>query len=185
MLKAIHSKKGLQLCLGLLIGIVFGFLLQKGGATRYDVIMGQLLLQDFTVVKIMLSAVVTGMIGVHLLKNLKMARLHLKSGSFGQNLIGGLIFGVGFGLLGYCPGAVAGAAGEGALDAIFGGIIGMLIGTGIFATLYPKLQKKILDIGYFGELSLPELLKLNEWLVIMVVCAAIIVLLFTIEKAGL
>ncbi|MGB2807926.1 MAG: YeeE/YedE thiosulfate transporter family protein [Sedimentisphaerales bacterium] len=185
MLEAIHTKKGLQLCLGLLIGISFGFLLQKGGVTRYDVIIGQLLLQDFKVVKIMLSAVITGMIGVHLLKSLKMARLHLKSGSLGQNVIGGLIFGIGFSLLGYCPGTVAGAAGQGSLDAIFGGIVGMLIGAGIFAAIFPKLQKRILKIGYFGELSLPQLLKIDEWLVIMIVCAAIVALLFTIEKAGL
>ena len=185
MLEAIHTKKGLQLCLGLLIGVVFGFLLQKGGVTNYDVLIGQLLLKDFTVVKIMLSAVVTGMIGVHLLKSLKMARLHLKSGSLGQNVIGGLIFGIGFGLLGYCPGTVAGAAGQGALDAIFGGIVGMLIGAGLFAAIFPKLQKRILKVGYFGELSLPQLLKVNAWLVIIVVCAAMIVLLFTIEKAGL
>ncbi len=185
MLEAIHTKKGPQLCLGLLIGIVFGFLLQKGGATRYDVIIRQLLLQDFTVVKIMLSAVVTGMIGVHLLKSMKMARLHLKSGSLGQNVIGGLIFGIGFGLLGYCPGTVAGAAGQGALDAIFGGIVGMLIGAGIFAAIFPKLQKRILGIGYFGELSLAQFLKINEWLVIMILCAAIVALLFAMEKSGL
>ena len=185
MLEAIHTKKGLQLCLGLMIGIVFGFLLQKGGATRYGVIIGQLLLQDFTVVKIMLSAVVTGMIGVHLLQSLKMARLHLKSGSLGQNVIGGLIFGIGFGLLGYCPGTVAGAAGQGSLDAIFGGIVGMLIGAAFFAAIYPKLQEKILKIGDFGELSLPKLLKINVWLVIIVISAAIIALLFIMEKSAL
>lgn len=185
MLESIHAKKGVQLCLGLLIGIIFGFLLQKGSATRYDVIIGQLLLQDFTVVKIMLSAVVTGMIGVHLLKSLGMAQLHLKSGSLGQNVIGGLIFGIGFGLLGYCPGTVAGAAGQGSLDAIFGGIVGMLIGTGIFAALFPKLQKRILKIGDFGELSLPQLLKINAWLIIMIVCAAIVALLLALEKSGL
>jgi hypothetical protein len=149
------------------------------------VIIGQLLLKDFTVVKIMLSAVVTGMIGVYLLKGLKVTRLHLKSGSFGQNVIGGLIFGIGFGLLGYCPGTVAGAAGQGSLDALFGGILGMLIGAGLFAAMFPKLQKKFLKIGYFGELSLPQLLKVNAWLVIIIVCAAIIALLFTIEKTGL
>lgn len=185
MLEAVHSKKWLQLCLGLLIGIMFGFLLQKGGVTNYDVLIGQLLLKDFTVVKIMLSAVVTGMIGVYLLKVLKVARLHLKSGSFGQNVIGGLIFGIGFGLLGYCPGTVAGAAGQGSLDALFGGIVGMLIGAGLFAAMFPKLQKKILKVGYFGELSLPQLLNVNAWFVIIIVCAAIIALLFTIEKAGL
>lgn len=70
MLTRLHSSKGGQLVLGFLAGVVFGFLLQKGGATKYDVIIGQLLLEDFTVVKIMLSAVVVGMIGVHLLRSL-------------------------------------------------------------------------------------------------------------------
>ncbi|MDI6617040.1 MAG: hypothetical protein QME27_10005 [Syntrophaceae bacterium] len=55
---------------GLAFGLVFGFLLQKGGATKYDVIIGQLLLTDFTIVKIMLSAVVTGMIGIYAMKTL-------------------------------------------------------------------------------------------------------------------
>ncbi len=62
MLKILHENTNLQLSIGLLTGILFGFLLQKGGVTRYDVIIGQLLLTDFTVVKIMLSAVVTGML---------------------------------------------------------------------------------------------------------------------------
>ena len=62
MLKKIHGKKSIQLMIGFFTGILFGFLLQKGGVTKYDVIIGQLLLIDFTVVKIMLSAVVTGML---------------------------------------------------------------------------------------------------------------------------
>ena len=68
MLKTLHQSKGIQLAIGFFLGIVFGFLLQKGGVTQYDVIIGQLLLTDFTVLKIMLSAVVTGMIGIHLLR---------------------------------------------------------------------------------------------------------------------
>jgi len=51
-------------------------------------------------------------------------------GSIGSNVIGGLIFGVGFALLGYCPGTVAGAVGTCAFDALFGGMIGLLIGAG-------------------------------------------------------
>lgn len=185
MLKAIHSNKNLQLLLGLLIGILFGFLLHKGGVTKYDVIIGQLLLEDFTVVKIMLSAVVTGMVGVYCLNSMGLAQLHIKPGSLGQDLIGGLIFGAGFGILGYCPGTLAGAVGHGALDALFGGVPGVLIGAWLFALAYPKLEKGILARGYFGELTLPTLLKLNRWAVIVAVCAAIIVILFAMEKAGL
>ncbi len=184
MLKIIHSKKSLQLGIGLLVGIIFGFLLQKGGVTKYDVIIGQLLLTDFTVVKIMLSAVATGMVGVYLLKELGLAQLHLKDGSFGSSVIGGLIFGVGFGLLGYCPGTAAGAIGQGALDALFGGTVGILTGCWLFAAVYPKLEKTILNLGYFGELTLPQLLKVKTWPVIITACAAIIALLFGIEKAG-
>ncbi len=85
--------------LGLLFGVMFGFLLQKGGATDYNVITGQLLLTDFTVMKLMLSAVIVGMIGFHLLKHFGYAKLHAAEGSIGSNVIGGLIFGVGFALL--------------------------------------------------------------------------------------
>lgn len=61
---SLHKDKGLQIVLGLLFGIVFGFLLQKGGVTSYNVIIAQLLLTDFTVMKVMLSAVIVGMIGL-------------------------------------------------------------------------------------------------------------------------
>jgi len=184
MLKTLQSSRYVQLCLGLLTGIIFGFLLQKGGATRYDVIIGQLLLTDFTVVKIMLSAVVTGMIGLHILKSAGLARSHIKSGSFGSSVIGGLIFGVGFGMLGYCPGTVAGAVGQGSLDALCGGVVGILVGAWLFATVYPKL-KTILGKGNFGDVTLPGLLKVNAWVVIAPVSAAIVVLLFWIQRCGL
>ncbi len=62
MLKILYQNTNLQLFIGLLTGILFGFLLQKGGVTKYDVIIGQLLLIDLTVAKIMISAVVTGML---------------------------------------------------------------------------------------------------------------------------
>ena len=109
----VQAKKYGKLIWGLVFGIIFGFLLQKGGATKYDVIIGQLLLTDFTVLKIMLSASLTGMIGVYLMKSLGWVQLYPKSGSVGINVIGGLIFGVGFAVLGYCPGTIAGAIGNG------------------------------------------------------------------------
>lgn len=185
MLKTLHGRKNLQLVLGLIIGIIFGFLLQKGGVTDYNVIIGQLLLTDFTVVKIMLAASITGMLGVHLLRSLGLAQLHPKPGSIGASAIGGLIFGVGFAVLGYCPGTVAGAVGQGALDALFGGIVGILIGAGLFATLYPKLQQTILSKGDFGELTLPQVLKVNPWIVVIPVAVALTALLWWMERVGL
>lgn len=185
MLTRLHENKTAQLALGFAAGIVFGFLLHRGGVTKYDVIIAQLLLDDFTVVKVMLSAVVTGMIGVHFLRDLGLAQLHPKPGSVGTSVVGGLIFGVGFGLLGYCPGTVAGAIGNGYLDALLGGAVGMLIGSGLFAAVYPKLAAGILRKGDFGTLTLPELFKVNAWVLVVPVALALVLLLWIIERAGL
>lgn len=185
MLKSLHSKKPLQLVLALIIGILFGFLLQKGGVTKYSTIINQLLLKDFTVVKIMLSAVIAGTLGVHLLRSLGLAQLHPKPGSIGVSVIGGLIFGVGFATLGYCPGTIAGAVGQGSLDALLGGVTGILIGAGIFAAIYPGVQRAILSKGDFGELTLPQLLKLNPWLVVIPAVVILAGILFLLEKSGL
>jgi uncharacterized protein len=169
---------------GLGFGILFGFLLHKGGATKYDVIVGQLLLTDFTVLKIMLSAIVIGMIGIYFMKSLGWIKLSLKSGSVGMNVIGALIFGVGFAVLGYCPGTIAGAIGNGYLDAIVGGLAGILLGTWIFAVMYPRLKNGILKKGDFGDITIPVLLKVNDWVVVVPAVALIVLLLFWIEKAG-
>ena len=184
MLKNLHGNKGLQLGLGLLLGLCFGFLLQKGGVTTYDVIIGQLLLYDFTVVKIMLTAVLTGMIGVHALRGMGLAALHPKPGAAGSTVVGGLIFGAGFGILGYCPGTAAGAVGQGSLDALFGGVAGILIGAGIFAAVYHRIHGPVLSKGHFGEITLPELLKVNHWVVVAAVAAMIVALLLWMEKSG-
>jgi hypothetical protein len=174
-----------SLAWGFVFGIVFGFLLQKGGVTKFDVIIGQLLLTDFTVIKIMLSAVATGMIGIHLMKSLGWIQLNPKAGSWGKNAIGGLIFGLGFALLGYCPGTIAGAIGNGYLDATVGGLAGILLGAGLFAALYPGLKSSILRKGDFGNLTLPRLFRVNDWAVILPLFVLIVLVLYLIERTGL
>lgn len=170
---------------GLAFGIAFGFLLQKGGATKYDVIVGQLLFTDFTVLKIMLSAVLTGMIGIYAMKTLGWVELYPKAGSAGMNIIGGLIFGVGFAVLGYCPGTIAGAIGNGALDALVGGLAGIIIGSGLFAALYPRLSQGILMKGGFGDLTFPRLFKVNDWVIVIPFATLIFILLYWLERSGL
>jgi hypothetical protein len=184
MLKRLHDNSAAQMVLGLLLGIAFGFLLQKGGATYYDVMVGQLLWQDFTVVKIMLSAIITGMIGIYALKSLGLVELHPKAGSVGMTVIGGLIFGAGLGVLGYCPGTIAGAAGQVELDAVVGGVLGMLAGAGLFAAIYPRLQSGLLEWGDFGDVTFPKLLGVNHWPVVIPVAALLMGLLVWIERAG-
>ncbi|HHS14513.1 MAG TPA: YeeE/YedE family protein [bacterium] len=185
MLTALHQKKGLQLVLGLTAGLFFGFFLQKGGVTQYDVILGQLLLKDFTVVKIMLSAVITGMLGVHLMRSLKLIRLHPKPGSWATAVWGGIFFGIGFAVLGYCPGTIAGAVGNGFLDAAVGGLAGIVAGAGLFASIYGKIQKPVLSRGDFGEKTLSDLFHVNAWAVVLPAALILVLILVLLEKAGL
>jgi len=185
MLERLHADKNKQLVLGLLMGVCFGFLLQKSGVASYDTIIKQLLLKDFTVVKVMLSAVVTGMIGVHALRSLGVVELHPKAGSIGSTVIGGLIFGVGFAILGYCPGTAAAAVGQGSLDALFGGVVGMLAGAWLFALAYDRLSKGILRTGDFGDVTLPRLMGVDPWMVIAPAVVLILGLLSWLEIAGL
>jgi hypothetical protein len=184
MFVALHKNRSAQVLLGLLFGICFGFLLQKGGVTDFGVIEGQLLLTDFTVLKLMLSAVIVGMGGFHLLKHFGQVQSHAASGTIGSNVVGGLIFGIGFALLGYCPGTVAGAAGTGALDALFGGMVGMIIGAGFFAGIYPKVRTGILEKWPFPSVTVPEFLHLNLWLTILMLEVFMIGLLLVLEFLG-
>ncbi|NOZ69426.1 MAG: YeeE/YedE family protein, partial [Deferribacteres bacterium] len=110
---------------GLITGIIFGFLLQKARVVRYDRQVGALRLTDMTIVKFMFSAILVGMAGVHLLQDIGSARPLILPAIWGANILGGLIFGIGWGIIGYCPGTSLGALGEGRLDA-FWGIMGML-----------------------------------------------------------
>ena len=168
----IRKNERAQVVLGLVTGIVFGFLLQKGGVTNYEVILGQLLLTDFTVVKVMLSAIFVGMIGIYAMKPAGLVRLHCRMGSAGSTIIGGLIFGAGFALLGYCPGTAAGAVGTGALDALFG-MAGIALGAGIFARLYPRLDRSVLNRGAFPAETIPQLLGVKPWIVVIAVAILI------------
>jgi hypothetical protein len=96
-----------------------------------------------------------------------------------------LIFGVGFAVLGYCPGTLVGAIGQGSLDALFGGLVGLLIGAGLYSELYPRLEQTILHRGDFGELTLPQMLKVNPWWVIFPLAVGLVALLVLLETAGL
>ena len=93
----------------IVFGLIFGFLLQKGGVAKYHLLVGVLLLQDFTVIKMMASAIVVGMIGLFALHRAGKIEFKLKPTRYGPIIIGGLAFGAGFGFSGYCPGTAAAA----------------------------------------------------------------------------
>ena len=173
-----------MLLYGLVTGILFGFLLQKGRVLRYDKQLGALRLMDMTIVKFMLSTVLVGMVGIYILKDLGLVKLSVKPTNLGANIIGGLIFGAGWGLLGYCPGTSAGALGEGRWDSLWG-ILGMLVGAAVFAEVYPVLKTSILTWGKLGKITLPQVLGVNHWVIVPIFIVGALVLFRWFEKKGL
>lgn len=169
---------------GLITGLLFGFLLQKGRVLRYDKQLSALLLKDMTIIKFMLTSVIVAMVGTYLLVDLGLAKLSIKATILGANVIGGIIFGLGWGLLGYCPGTSAGALGEGRWDALWG-IAGMLAGAAIYAEAFPAMKATVLTWGNLGKITLPQVLGVNHWLVIVPVVAGALLLFRWFEKKGL
>jgi uncharacterized protein len=169
---------------GLGTGVLFGFLLQKARVIRYDKQLGALRLRDMTIVKFMLSSILVGMVGIYLMHDLGLVKLSIKATILGGNIVGGLLFGLGWGLIGYCPGTSMGALGEGRWDAIWG-ILGMLAGAALFAEFFPFMKQTVLTWGNFGRITIPQLLGVDHWLIIIIMVAAGLLLFRWFERRGL
>lgn len=173
----------LNLTYGLITGIVFGFLLQRGGVTRYRVIVGQFLLKDHTVVKTMLTAVVVGSAGIWAMHLFGEVSLHVKPVTVLANALGGVLFGFGMALLGYCPGTGVAALGDGGSRPAVFGILGMLVGAAAYAEVYPAIKANLLSVGSYGKITFPEVTGLSPWFFVIAL-AAMAVLLFTAMHRG-
>ncbi|KAF0180219.1 MAG: hypothetical protein FD164_1889 [Nitrospirae bacterium] len=169
---------------GLITGVLFGFLLQRGGVLRYERQIGALRLMDMTILKFMLSSIIVAMVGIYFLKDMGLVKLNLKPTILGAQIIGGLIFGLGWGVLGYCPGTQMGALGEGRWDALWG-IMGMLLGAAIFAEVFPLMKASVLTWGVYGKITLPQILGINHWVIIVPFVIVSIGLFLWFEKKGL
>ena len=165
---------------GLLFGIAFGFLLHKAGVSDYNVLIGALRLTDLTVMRVIISAILVGSILIYVLGKFGMVRPHIKPTHYANNIIGGLVFGVGFGLWGYCPGTGAAALGQGSWDAAWG-ILGMVIGSYVYALTTPKL-KKMASIGDRGKLIAPELIHIKPGVFIIVTSIIFVLFLMYIHQ---
>ena len=173
-----------QLIYGLVTGILFGIFLQRGQVLRYDKQIGALRLMDMTIFKFMLTAIFVGSVGIYLLKDLGLVKLSIKSTVLGATIIGGLIFGLGWGLLGYCPGTSMGAIGEGRWDGLWG-LLGMLAGAAVYAESYPLMKRTVLTWGDLGKITLPGILGISHWIVVPVFVLAGVGLFYWFEKKNL
>lgn len=170
--------------LGLLTGLVFGFLLQKGRVLRFDRQVGAMLLRDMTILKFMLSAIVVGMVGIYALKEAGVIALSHKALNVGAVGLGGLLFGAGWAVMGYCPGTAVGAVAEGRWGALFA-IAGMLVGAALYAELFPLMKSTVMTWQDFGKIGLPDSLGVSPWVVIPVFAGITAGLFVWFEKKGL
>jgi len=142
----------------LILGFIFGAVLMYANLNKYDVISGLALLEDLTIAKAIALAIGIGAILVNIAIALGVASYHVKPFVVGGVILGGLIFGIGMAILGYCPGTLVVSFGEGSVDALIG-IIGGLLG-GIFYTLVLPFIKPILGPN-LGSVSLNSLIGTN------------------------
>ncbi|MCD8515699.1 MAG: YeeE/YedE family protein [Burkholderiaceae bacterium] len=169
--------------LGLITGLVFGFLLQKGRVLRYEKQVGAMLFKDMTIFKFMLSAIIVGMFGILAMADMGIINLSHKAMNVGGVVVGGALFGIGWAIMGFCPGTAMGAIGEGRWHAIFA-LIGMMLGAAIYAEIFPAVNDTILSWANFGKISLPDVLGVNQWIVAIVFTAICLALFRLFEKKG-
>lgn len=164
----------------LVFGFLFGFLLQKGGVGTYHILIGQLLFQDWTVAKIMATAIVVGMIGIFTLHHFGNVKLHTKPTKLVSNIVGGVIFGAGFALVGYCPGTAAAAVGQGSWDALFA-VAGLVAGSWFYAEMSETLKQTIERGGDFGKLTFFDVVPLPKPAVVLLTGVLLTGFLFILE----
>lgn len=170
--------------LGLITGLGFGFLLQRGRVLRFDKQVGAMLLKDMTIFKFMLSAILVGMVGIQLLASAGMIALSHKAFNVGAVVVGGALFGGGWAVMGFCPGTSVGAFGEGRWHAIFA-IAGMVAGAAVYAELYPFFKSTVLAWKDFGKIGIAEALNISAWFVIPLFWAGTIGLFVWFERKKL
>jgi uncharacterized protein len=175
-----------QFLLAIVLGIFFGFALNKAGLTRYSKIVNQFRLSDMTVLKFMMTALVVTMLGVYPLRMLGVIEFPTVPSTYiVGNLLGGLIFGVGMALAGFCPGTAVAGAGEGKLDYLIPGLLGFLTGAAIFGLVYDQVFPPIAKLLNYGSTVIPDLWNVNAILVVFVFALMALILFYLIDRMGL
>lgn len=124
----------------LIFGFLFGAILQSAKLNKYNTISGMARLEDYTIAKAILVAIGVGAIILNMEIGLGFASYHVKPLILVGVSLGGLIFGAGMAILGYCPGTMAVSLGEGSLDALVG-ILGGILGGVAYTLVQPVLNE--------------------------------------------
>jgi hypothetical protein len=163
---------------GALMGLVFGFALEKGRVFEPGMIVGQFQLRNWTMAKMFLSAIATTMIVVAALTELGLAEMHPKADVYPAVIAGGLIFGAGMALTGACPGTVLAQIGAGYKDAWFT-VAGGILGAMAYGYMEPYLSQ--MNNGP-GKITLADVLGAPYWILALAGAVLIAALLYALER---
>lgn len=164
---------------GLLMGIVFGFALEKSRVFEPGMIVGQMQLRNFIMLKLFLTAVATGAVVLAVLNGFGFVKLQPKAAVYAADAVGGLILGAGIALAGACPGTTLAQIGAGYRDAWFT-LAGGLCGAIAFSYAQPSLTS-FLNAGD-GKLVFTDLLGIPFWTGALAVAAVIVLVLLVLER---
>jgi uncharacterized membrane protein YedE/YeeE len=159
-----------SLLVAFVIGIAFGWFLERAGFGSAKKLVSQFYLNDLAVFKVMFTAIVTAMLGVYYLGwmgVLDLNLVYLSDTNLWPQIVGGLVLGVGFVIGGYCPGTSMVAIATGKIDALFF-VGGVMFGVLAIGEAFP-LVRGFYESGNFGRLTLPDVLHLPYGVVVFLV----------------
>lgn len=144
-----------KILLGLFSGIAFGFVIQRIGATSADRMAKAHLMIEADIPKFMLMAVILSAVGLFGLQAAGLGRTLVLPTSLVATGFAAIIFGIGWGLSGYCPGTAWAAVGEGRMDAVFA-FLGGLCGAALFGHFHERLVPLLYDPTNLGPLTIGD-----------------------------
>lgn len=174
-----------SLLVSLLVGLGFGFALERGGFGSSKVLSDIFYFRDWRVLKVMFTAIVTAMLGLFLAEGLglvMMDQIAFRSTYIYSQVVGGLILGIGFVTAGYCPGTSIVGAVSGKLDAVVV-LVGVVLGIGVFEESYALLKDFYLS-GYMGEISIATWAGLPQGVVVFAVVLVALAAFWGTERFG-
>lgn len=160
----------LSLVVAFVIGIGFGFFLERAGFGSARKLTAQFYLTDLSVFKVMFSAIVTAMLGTFYLGwlgLLDLSLVYLTPTFVIPQVVGGLLLGVGFVVGGYCPGTACVGLSTGKLDAI-ACIAGIFAGIFVFGEAFPFLRS-FYQATAMGAITLPQAFNVSYGLIVFAV----------------
>ena len=168
----------------MVIGFLFGLLLERAGLTQYDRVAGVYRFTDLTLLQFLGSALVVGSFTVQAALSLGLVvSVPVMPTHAVVKLIGGVVVGAVMALAGFCPGTILAGAGAGQVDYLIPGVAGLLTGALGFGWSYESFMPMLKRLGSLDALTLPELLGVSPWLLFLLLLEIALVGFYAIERA--